>query len=346
MVLTKDDLIASINSIVRANGVAAINGPAMNGVLNNMTNTLYGSYFLYPHKSLTDSDVGKIVMPDGSGNATVYQLSSAQAQQTGTFVLNVKDQNSFGPSSSLEISNKNGKFVVTQNMLLQIAPQSSPPPTGGGSGSGVIMMPIQSVDDLFYRLISAFNSMGLTGYTFTNQSAVNNLTIQEQVYQCTYIKANSIDSGNNNPSINVVQDSLPALAPAPTVYPLGKLIGIDGNQAMISSTAVESYELAGPLTMVNSLFDYQQDIPFSQSSGESVLTNIIMPWANGQAMPFDLTKFDLDSSTIKELRHQFIGIAIGVSGTTVTVYNIPYVSIVLSVVLRLAKGGIINLGNL
>lgn len=297
MAKSKESLLAEIDANITANGNAEITGPVLNTVLKSVTGNITGGFFVFPKDvSLGESDLGKIVMNDGSGTAKVYQLSAAVAEQLGRWVLVLSDIGDLNDKSMVKINSEN-----YSSHFDRITWRNGNTPT-------------TALDELtlIKDYIDADTNLSFLTTTFVDDE----LVIEENTYSATEIKLTDFSEESY-----IDTTSRPALPAAPTAFPLGKLIGIDGDNALISSNAVESYALEGSLTVDNSLFNSNTDIDLVDILDliPGFASHIIVPTDNGKAKALDVNDFDFSESFLRTVRHQFLGLAIASTSNTVTV---------------------------
>jgi len=317
---TKEALISQINSLIKANGNNEITGPVLNGVLKDMTNGLVTPYFLFPkHASLTEYDIGKVVMNDGSGVAKAYAYSPATVAQTGEWKISFEENGDLTILSAIEINSVVGDFAIDRDTW-----RDGSAPADAEAEFAAIADYINGDVDL-----SAFLSATATP---------TEVTIEETTLKGTSLALDTFPAQ----SLEVVTISRPALPAAPTAFPLGRLIGIDGDNAIISSNAVQTYTLDGTLTLNNNFFNIITPLDTSDPDAllQSLLKHIIIPSASGNARA--LTEDDLVIEIDGEMvdlsltyRHQFLGIALGAAGGMVTVYDLKQFSFLGNVLLNL-----------
>jgi hypothetical protein len=327
MTKTKDAIITQINNLIKANNNNEITGVILNGVLREMTNSLSTPYFLFPkHDSVSESDIGKIVMNDGLGTAKVYAYAPVTTEQLGEWKITLSDINDLTDDSELEIISNT--FNTTIN---RVTWRNGNTPT--------------TVTEELELLRDYINSMMPIPVAFLSASVSGDeLTIEETTFHATKIKKDGFPLG----ALVVVSVSQPALPAAPTSFPLGKLIGIEGSNAIISNKTVETYQLDAPITFNNNFFNIVGNIPYTNPQeliGE-LFKLAIIPSSNGNAR--QLTASDIqplngaEASFDLVFRHQFLGIAIATSGNSVTVYDLKHFSLLLGVFLNLARHSVVN----
>lgn len=149
---------------------------------------------------------------------------------------------------------------------------------------------------------------------------------------------------NNFPrrALYISKPSTPTTPAAYTGFPLGKLIGISGNNAIISNGLVETYTLESPFAVNQNLFASDGELDFETEQGiEEILNHIIIPAENGKVKPLGLTASDFSSDFFNIYRNQFIGIAIASTDTEVSVAKLPYLSVLFHTARRAASKGIL-----
>lgn len=321
MAKTKQNLESEIDDQIKENGNAEITGPVLNTVLRSMTDTLFGSTFLYPADVSLDvnNDIGKLLMNDGSGTAKVYQLSPATTEQLGRFVLRLEDLNDLNNSSAIEIDGLNTDEYFDR-------------PTWRNGNT-----PTTPLEEL--ELIQDYID-GNTNLAHLTTSIVDDeLVLEENTFDSTRFKMKDFPFG----ALFVDTVSRPALPAAPTAFPLGKLCGIDGSNAIVSCNSTETYLLEGSFSVNNGLFNYETDIDFETvESVADVATHIIIPASDGKVKPINLNDFSFDESFLKSFRHHFVGLAIASTANTVTVIGMTYVSFIAGFAFRLFQRGFIG----
>ena len=319
----QQNLIQEINNSIKQNNVGAITGLMLNGVLNDMTTTLSGSDFLFPAEpGLSDSDAGKLVMNDGSGTAKVYELSAATSEQLGKWIIQPLHFSDISSNSLIQITTKDNSVTAVRSNW--IAGRTMP--TNISTELGYIRDYLQS-------------NSALTGLSFNVSTDGSSLTIQELTFMGTVVFV----SGFDNFPLTIVCDSVAALPRTPAYFPLGKLVGVDGNQAIISCNPIQEYTLAvpGSINVMNSLFSYNNDIPLKLQSLEDLAKHIILPADGGAVAPVDIinTFIGIEGSFLSIFRFHVVGIAIASTNTSVTVLNLQPSTLIGSIIIKLARSG-------
>ena len=349
MAKTQQEILSEIQSSIVSNSVGAITGSILNGILTDITRSLNGSTFLFPIQldgSVGNCDIGSLMMNDGSGYAKVYQLSPAQAEQTGVWTLTIDSIDSFDNNTSISIKTSSDGYDYSRSDWAYWP--GSPEATNVAMELTNLCRFLQGQPPLNYL-------------TFSYPGEGNVLTIRENSFQSTTIYVSNM----GNFPLRIIQDSQSALPPAPTSFPLGKLLEIVDNHALISADIIQTYALqqltpnanteangitAGNFSVLNNLYSYNADIPlYSNQDAYNFAGQIIVPAANGMVSPFDITQFINNSNKASftfQFREQFLGIALSATATTVTVYQVPYLSLLGSIVLRLVKQGIIQFSGI
>lgn len=320
MAKTKDGLTAEIDAVITANGTGDITGPVLNAVLKSMVGSLSGGYFLYPaHASLSESDIGKVVMNDGSGEAKVYQLGAATTEQTGRYILRLEDLDDLSDDSALRIDS------------LTYGDDISRATWRNGN------TPTTALEEL--ELIKDYLD-GNPSFSNLNTSIVDDeLIIEEDTYNYTQIETMDFPFM----SLEVDTISRPALPAAPTAFPLGKLIGLDGANAIISSVQVETYTLEGTATLNNSFYNNATDIDFTNIEDlVEVAKFLAVPTSDGKVKQFDVNDLNFDKTIKVSLRHHFLGLIVGSTSSTITVINMNSLSFILNFITRLAGKGLLG----
>lgn len=272
------------------------------------------------HPTLLVTDIGKLVVNEGDGLARVAKLSAELPEQFGLFSIKLDDINQLSDRSELKIKNSSGSWSFSR-----IDWRNGNVPTTALDELTLIRDYIQSQSQFSYLTLSIFN---------------NDLVIEELVMSSTKIKYNDFPFA----SIRVNRASRPISPAAVTGLPLGKLIGIEGNNAVISNEPIETYTLTAPITINNDLFNADAELDFYSASGVLEILNHVMVAADdGKVQPVNLAFSDFNSDILNTYRNQIVGIAIGSAGTEVKVIKLAYVSHVLHLFRRAFAKGI--LGN-
>ncbi|MBS1611292.1 MAG: hypothetical protein JST49_00565 [Bacteroidetes bacterium] len=318
---SKEELVQNLNEVIKANGIGEITGPILNSMLNSMITTLHGTHYLHPlHDSVVSSDVGKLMMKDReNGTAKVYNLSAVRNEQMGKWKIKILS-NSPDLNGLLKIETRNNNWEIHRNQWLN---GGSPPPTISA--------------ELIALRMYLVNTVGLSDYSYNIIG--DTLFIDELIFRTsTFFFDNS-----EFVELTILQESLPYADAAPTSYPLGKLVGItEGNMGMISCAPVDTYKLAGSVDLFNEIFDYESILQLNINTGFRLAGNIVIPHEDGKVIAFDVDMLgDIDNTKFQTIfRHHFVGLAIHATADTVTVLNLSQYSLILSVIVRIAKGGL------
>lgn len=321
MVKTKVSLEAQIDASIKSNNTAQITGPVLNTILKGMSSTLYGSVFLFPADASlnAEEDKGKLLMNDGSGTAKVYQLSEALPEQNGRFVFKINDLNDLSDNSAIEIESSTSEVVFTRIMW-----------RGG-------IIPETTLAEL--QLIKNYIDGQSTLAFLTTSIVSGKLVLQENMFSSVLIKTKDFPFG----ALFVDTPSRPAISPAPSAFPLGVLLGIDGGNAIISSNQVEKFLLDGSFNVNNGLFNNLTDVDFENIEDLSnAMQHIIVPSNNGKVKPINAADLNFDNDFLKTFKYHFVGIALASDDETVTVMNINQISFVVSFLVRMAQKGLIG----
>jgi len=275
-----------------------------------------GTYFPFPNDTttpVTTGDVGKVAMNDGSGTAKVYALSAAVAAVAGSWqvVLNSTLQSSLNSGSGLNFTDINGNgYSVYRSSWLS----GTPTPYAE-----------------LLQIKAAIDGLGLSLTVTPN--GVDTITITENGYQGYSIKANGMPSG----SFSVIQLSLAACPASPTAFPLGKIVGIQGSNVIISSNLVETYTLSGSSSLDEQVFNTANYASFDFQNNTSIgaiASVLAVPGAGGTVSMFDLSRYTLGNAFSYSFRDQLLGLILGVNGTTATVLHLNGLSPVLNFALK------------
>ncbi len=288
----------------------------MNSLLKNITGSLGGTYFAFPKdENLTTADIGKLLMNDGSGTAKVYEYSAATTEQLGSWLLAIEDIGSLGNESAIKIDSSNHTRLFNRDDWRNGATPTTP------------------LEEL--TLIKAhIDSIWLSH--ISTSIIDDKLIIEENTFDGTIVTTQHFPFG----SLTLESHSNPTLPALPTAYPLGKLIAIEGENAIISSNQVETYTLSGELTINPAIFDSSINIDFNNP--QTILdfaSQVVVPGENGTVTPLDLSLYDFQHLRIS-FRHQIVGIPISTNSTTVTVLNLNHGSLIINILLRLMRSGI------
>lgn len=269
--------------------------------------------------NLNTAHIGRVLQMDNSGSADIYQLSPATEPQTGVWELKFENLADIPNTYSIifEIANNEHEYFASQ--------------WRGNSD------PATSIEDEYTQMKTFFE--GLT--ELENLSFViadEKLTISE-----TSVNPTSISAKLSREIFKTVTPSIPSLPTAPTAFPLGKLLSISGDDAIISNQPIETYLITpGKTVTVNpEVFNTANQLELSDTADiEAILSHVIVPAADGYVESFSRSLSDLGNGNIRYLRDQFLGIAIASTATQVTVVKIPYVSLVAHIIRKGALSGL------
>jgi len=304
--------IASGNNVM-----AGIGGTTGNG--SGSGSSTVASTFRFPrHADLSNNDAGKLVMNNGDGLAKVYQLDGPTDEQLGSFILKLEDMADLTDSSSIIVESALGEVEFDR---VEWRDGNTPADEAGE-----------------LALIKDFIDNDGTLSTFLTATIDSGtLVIAETTMHSTIISLN----GWPLYSLEVAVTSQPAAAAAPAGFPLGRLVGIEGDHAIISSAMVETYTLEGAFAVDNSIFNSGHDFDLASDADLAVvMKHVMVPAANGKVAPLALTAGEvLDRDFFNTYRHQFVGVAIHASGTEVTVMRLSYLSFLSHGLRRMYKKG-------
>ena len=319
MVQLIQTLLNDINQDIVTNNAQQITATKVNRLMKNMTDTLAGSNFTFPKgEFLTEDHIGRVVM-NKDGVAQLYQLSPAVPEQLGRWIIKIDDLGDLADNSTITVETSNNLDSFTRILWRNGA------------------IPATTIEEL--NLIKAYLDTHAQ-YAILNATIVTDtLVIEENAYNATQISLSNFP-GDGSSYIDTI--SRPALPEAPSSFPLGKLVGVEGNLAIISSNAVEVYELVTPITINNSFFDANADIDLVNlyDLAESLEVHIILPDSDGKVAPLNLGNFQYNNSFRSTLRHHFLGIAIASDGPTVTVINTIAISFILNLFIKFTRKSI------
>jgi hypothetical protein len=273
--------------------------------------------FRFPrHAGLSGSDAGKLVMNNGDGLAKVYQPDGPADEQLGHYILRLSDLGDLTDSSSITVTGTLGEVEFDRTEWRD-----------GGT-------PADAIEELGF--IKDFIDNDATLSTFLTATIDSGtLVIEETSMQSTSIAL----SGWPMYSLEVVAVSRPAIGAAPAGFPLGRLIAVEGDHAVISSAAVDTFALAVPFTVEHAIFNSGHALDLASDDDLAVvLRHLMVPAADGRVAPLALTAADmLNRDFFNTFRHQFVGVAIHATATEVTVMRLSHLSL-LAHGLRWASG--------
>jgi len=276
--------------------------------------------FLFPkHSTLCSHDTGKLVMNDGDGEAKVYQLGAPTVETTGHWILKLTDLGGLTADSTITVINDTVTLTFDRATW-----RNGSTPADAAAELGLIKTYME----------------GETSFDYMTLSIVNDeLVIIEDTFDSTEITLEAWPVY----SLEVVVASQEAQVAEPTGFPLGKLINISGDNAIISSELVETYQLESAFTVTHSIFNSGFDFDLANDTDLAVIVNHIMvPAADGKVKPLVLTANEIidHRDFINSKRTQFVGVAISTNGMEVTVMRFSYLSFLTHGLRRLAKKGL------
>lgn len=315
MAKTIQNLLDEVDANVTSNNNNEITGPILNGVLKNIVRNTQ-NYFLFPKDAGVGSgDIGKLVMNDGSGTAKVYQLSPATTDQPGRWIITLADI-----GDTTDDSTFNFDTLTYSESFDRVQWRQGDTPTTVNEELNLIKDYIDGNANLSTNITATVDG--------------DELTIEENDYDGTVLKLDDFDVLEGS---YVDTPSRPALPAAPTAFPLGKLIGIDGDNAIISSTSIETYVLDGSMTINHSVFNLETDfditgIPYIVDMLEGLA---VVPAADGKAKAINMDDFLFDNRFSLSWRHQILGLALSSGSGTVTVLSLNHLSLFLGFALKI-----------
>lgn len=316
---TIQNLLTEVDSNITANNNAEITGTVLNGVLKSIIGNL-NNYILFPlDAGVSSADIGKLMMNDGSGTAKVYQLSPATTAQTGRFIIKLQDLNDLSNNSNISIDTLSFGKSFGRDMWRN------------GSTPTTALEELELIKDY----IDNDSQMANLATSIVN----GELVIEETNYDFTALRLNDFQQ------FSLVIDSLsrPALPAAPTAFPIGKLIGVEGTSALISTNAMETYMLDGLANINNSFFNNETDIDFNNMDDLMAIANfLVIPAGNGKVKILDPNEINFDNSFIHSFRHHIVGIALNSTSNTLTVVQMNHLSFIGHLIKRIAAKGLFN----
>lgn len=284
--------------------------------------TTTGSSFTFPRSAeLTVADIGKLVVNAGDGLASVPVLSPALPPQLGLYKIRFQDIADLQDISTITIENKTTDASYIANRI-----------TWRNSNTPTTVFEELDLIKTYFEAIS-----GLTD--FLSFSIVDDeLIIEETDFQNIRVELDDFPD-DSRVIVNVSRPESPA---AFTGYPLGKLLAIQGSNAVISNTTIETYTLETAFEVNQNLFVSDGAIDFETPENfAAILNHIIIPAEDGKVQSLGFTTADFTDDFINIYRNQFIGIAIASSGTQVTVAKMPYLSLIFHTARRAGSKGLI-----
>lgn len=284
--------------------------------------TTTGSSFTFPRSAeLTVADIGKIVVNAGDGLASVPVLSPALPPQLGLYKIRFQDIADLQDISTITIENKTTGISSVANRI-----------TWRNGNTPTTVFEELDLIKTYFEAIPALS-------TFLGFSIVDDeLIIEETDFQNIRVELDDFPD-DSRVIVNVSRPESPA---AFTGYPLGKLLAIQGSNAVISNTTIETYTLESAFEVNQNLFVSDGAIDFETPENfAAILNHIIIPAEDGKVQPLGFTAADFTDDFINIYRNQFIGIAIASSGTQVTVAKMPYLSLIFHTARRAGSKGLI-----
>jgi len=274
--------------------------------------------------SVTAADVGKLMMNDGSGTAKVYQYSPATSQQLGRWKIKINALSDTTDDTNIEIDSLN-HFASFTRVDWRTA-QNNPP-----------VAPPDALTEMLWIKDYIDNHPDLAHLTTSMVSG--ELIIEENTFDATEIFVEDAEE-----LILVVDTiSVQALPAAPTSFPLGKLLGVDGSNALISTNMIETYILDGTININQDLFNMAIDIDFNNTDElYNLFEHIVIPAPDGKVKTFNPDDFGQDETFTRTFRHFIVGIPITSTSNTVTVMSLQQFSFLLSIFARLRNKGVIG----
>lgn len=262
--------------------------------------SMVGKFKFPKNIDLSANDIGKLVMNDGDGTAKVYQLADALPEQTGKFIITIENLADLSDESEIEINTAD--FSVTFDRQ----------DWRDGATPADVEEELELIRDYILD-IPALANLVLSIVTGT-------LVLEETAMESTRIE---LDGFPRFGSLIVERVSRPISPIAATGFPLGKLMAIDGDNAIISSETVQAFTLESAFTVNNEIFNSSYHFNLdSETDFAAVLNNLIIPAADGKVKPLGLTPDLVDRDFLTTYRNQFVGIAISTTGMEVNVMKI------------------------
>lgn len=128
---------------------------------------------------------------------------------------------------------------------------------------------------------------------------------------------------------------------SPAAYPLGKLVGIEGDTALISAALIETYNLDSPMEELN--LDYlNAGYPDNNNILGWIyyfLKHILVPADGGGVVAFNLEDIaDDDGIHIDRINHNVLGFVVHATNSQVSVINTAHLNYLLRIFLKFSKG--------
>lgn len=299
----------------------------LEGQTNNGSAVISTSTFRFPKSTgLTLADIGKLLVNDGDGTAKVSLLGAPQAEQLGKFRIRISDINLLTDSTELTINIGETTHSFTR---LDWRGWGSPPPATPTTS----LEELQAIKD-YIEGQAHFNNLSLNIVS-------GELVIEETAFEFTRMGITGNFSGNPLDYVVVERLSQPAAPAVADGFPLGKLITIDGSEAVISNEMVETYKLDAPFTVDNTIFNSSTELTLeSLNDFTSIAGHLIVAAADGKVKPLSLDASEFNSEFLFRFRNQIVGLAIRTSGLDVTVVKLNYASFILHLFRRESIKGI------
>jgi len=323
MASTKENLLAQVTAQITSNGNNEITGAVLRSVMESMAHTLHGANFAYKaHPSLTPADIGLLVMNNGSGEAVRYAYRPPSDEVPGQWRLTLEVQDHL-VNTRLVIDSGEGYFEIDRDTW-----RDSSTPANEEEELEAIRDYINNHSEL-----STFLSASMDG---------DDLLITEQGYNDTEVRL----SGKSD-LLTVEVASVPRLPAMGTAFPLGLLIGLEGDTAIIAHGMVETYPLEGSITIEHQFYDTMGSLDLSDPESllmETLAPMLVVPASNGKVKALNLDDLTVDSDpfTPKHFRTQILGIALAVKTGSVTVLNARMFSPFIGLGIRLYAGGMFS----
>jgi len=329
MTKSKAGLITEIGANITTNANEEITGAILNGVLQSMVNGLHGTNFLFPKdSSLTSGDIGFLVMNDGSGTAKRYEYREASDAVPGVWKVIV---NNFYDLDNVS-------FLIESDELDEDYSIDSTTWRDGTTPA----TPLEELEAL-RDFINGHDELS----EFLSAAIVDDdLIIEETQFGALHIELSLSDQ---NDHLTVLTLSQPALPEMPTAFALGKLLGIDGDNAIISSNPVEVYPLEGVLEVNHQFFNNMAPLDFSDIENllPAILRMLVIPADNGKVKALDPQELFVgdDDFGLRQMRTHFLGLAIASTANTVTVIDLKALSPLAGFAVNLFSRGLLKFGS-
>ncbi|MCG3165558.1 MAG: hypothetical protein POELPBGB_01326 [Bacteroidia bacterium] len=286
--------------IAQGNNILAGIPDAGTGSGGNPSTNMVGKFLFPKHADLSANDVGKLVMNDGDGLAKVYQLADALPEQTGKFIISIEDLGDLTDNSEIEINTATFSIIFDR------------PDWRGVETPTTVIEELELIRDYILTITELAN--------LTPTVVDDTLVLEETAMESTRIE---LDGFPLFGSLVIERVSRPESPIAAVGFPLGKLLAIQGDNAIISSETVQTFTLESAYTVNNDMFNSSYEFNLdSEADFAAVLNNLIIPAADGKVKPLGLTPDIIGRDFLTTYRNQFVGIAISTSGMEVNVMKI------------------------